>query len=363
MPKYLEIYEELKKDITDGIYPNGGKIPGKRTMADEKGVSVITVEHAYELLAEEGYIESRQRSGYYVSYSAGDFFPGASAGHSSATVRPVFEEEKKNTAPPAGSFSPSIYAKTARKILSGNPKSVMEKSPAFGNESLRLALSEYLLRSRHIKANPDQILIGAGAEYLYGVIVRTLGRDKIYGIESPGYRRIEQTYLDDGAKIELLPLGKDGIKSSSLWNTKARVLHITPYRSFPTGVTASAGKKAEYLKWSTSVNGILVEDDFESEFTPSRKAEDTLFSLDKAGTVLYINTFTKTIGPSVRIAYLLIPKNLLKLFRERIGEYACPVPTLDQLILAELIENGDFERHINRVRRQNRLNRMKKEKK
>jgi GntR family transcriptional regulator/MocR family aminotransferase len=364
MPKYLEIYEELKKDITDGIYQNGGKIPGKRTMADNKGVSVITVEHAYELLTEEGYIESRERSGYYVIYSAGDFFPGAYSGHTPALGRTVFEEEKENTASDSsGSFSPSIYAKTARKVLSDNPKAVMEKSPAFGNESLRMVLSEYLLRSRHIKAEPDQILIGAGAEYLYGVIVRTLGRDMIYGIESPGYQRIEQTYQDDGARIELLPLGKDGIKSNSLWNTKARVLHITPYRSFPTGVTASAGKKAEYLKWSTSVNGILVEDDFESEFTPSRKAEDTLFSLDKTGSVLYINTFTKTIGPSVRIAYLLIPRKLLNLFKERVGDYACPVPTLDQLILAELIENGDFERHINRVRRQNRINRMKKEKK
>ena len=242
-------------------------------------------------------------------------------------------------------------------------KPLWKGPPAFGNESLRTVLSEYLLRSRHIKADPEQILIGAGAEYLYGIIVRTLGRDVIYGIESPGYRRIEQTYLDDGARIEMLPLGKDGIKSNSLWNTKARVLHITPYRSFPTGITASAGKKAEYLKWSSSVNGILIEDDFESEFTPSRKAEDTLFSLDQTGAVLYINTFTKTIGPSVRIAYLLIPKKLLPLFAERIGDYACPVPTLDQLILSELIENGDFERHINRVRRQNRVNRMKKEKK
>ena len=376
MQKYISLYESLKKDITDGVYRKGSRLPGKRTMADLKDVSVITVAHAYELLTEEGYIESRLRSGFYVIYTEGDYYTGKVPEHVSGkekaqvaragsyegkTGKAISAEEISGKEEPR--FSPALYAKTARRVLSAYPEAVMERSPGFGNEYLRSVLADYLKRSRHITVDPQQILIGAGAEYLYGMVIRSLGRDIVYGIETPGYMRIEQSYIDDGASIDLMPLGKDGIESKALWNTEARVLHITPYRSFPTGVTASAGKKAEYLEWSRSRNGILIEDDFESEFTPLRKTEDTLFSLDRAGTVLYINTFTKTIGPSVRIAYLLIPKRLLARFTDRIGAYACPVPTLDQLILAELIENGDFERHINRVRRQNRINRMKKEKK
>ncbi|MCR5278372.1 MAG: PLP-dependent aminotransferase family protein, partial [Lachnospiraceae bacterium] len=136
--------------------------------------------------------------------------------------------------------------------------------------------------------------------------------------------------------------------------TGAGVLHITPYRSFPTGVTATATKKAEYLRWSVERKGLIIEDDFESEFTPSRKAEDTLFSMDREGKVIYVNTFTRTIGTFVRCAYMVIPERLSDLFEKKIGFYSTSVPTLEQLILAELIDNGDFVRHINRVRRQRR---------
>ena len=339
---------------------------------------MISVEHAYDLLLEEGYIEARERSGYYVLFSEGDYFLGVGEysvserkmrrGISEKTIEKAGKntgdaEEKsgiyeKITGKPETTvqdhISTSVYAKTVRKVLSREEEHLMEKSPAFGMERLRIALSDYLLKSRHIDVSAERIIIGAGAEYLYGMIVEALGRDMIYGVEDPGYHRIEEVYKGDGARVEMLPLGKDGITSKALLNAKAGVLHITPYRSFPTGVTATLSKKMEYLKWSKSRDGILIEDDFESEFTPLKKAEDTLFSLDLEGRVIYVNTFTKTIGPSVRCAYMLIPERLLPAFREKIGFYACPVPVLEQLVVAELIENGDFERHINRIRRKNR---------
>ena len=356
--KYLSLYEQIKNDIVSGIYKTGQKLPSKRTISEEHGVSVITAEHAYELLAEEGYIESRERSGYFVLFSEGDYFQGKQTKRESirepVSVSPVKEAPgmAKGDAP---LFSASLYAKTARRVLSRYEDELMEKSPAFGTVRLRSVLSDYLRRNRHIFVSPDQIIIGAGAEYLYGMIVKTLGRDKIYGLEYPGYHRIEEVYLHDGAAVDRLPLGEDGIKSKALWSSDATVLHITPYRSFPTGVRASAGKKREYLNWSEQKGGILIEDDFESEFTPLRKTEDTLFSLDEKGNVLYVNTFTKTIGPSVRIAYMLIPESRMEEFGRKVGFYSCPVPTLEQYIVAQLIEDGDFERHINRVRRKNRM--------
>ena len=356
MKKYLSIYESLKKEITEGVYKTGSKLPSKRTLADQWGVSIITVEHAYELLLDEGYIESVEKSGYFVVYEAGDTFYGNQNTVSketdiideSSSKLKIYNDSFKDE---SYYFSFDIYAKTVRHVLSVMPDEIMQKSPTFGIMKLRNSISDYLLRSRHIHVSPKQIMIGAGAEYLYAMIVRTLGTDVIYGIETPGYSRIKEVYESDGVTTETLKLGKDGIESSELRKSKAGILHITPYRSFPTGVSASAGKKNEYLQWAYERGGIIIEDDFESEFTPSRKAVDTIFSMDKKGSVIYVNTFTRTISPSLRMAYMLLPLNLLEKFEEKTSFYSCPVPTLEQLAVSELLESGEFERHINRVRR------------
>ncbi|MBO4785050.1 MAG: PLP-dependent aminotransferase family protein [Lachnospiraceae bacterium] len=356
MKKYLSIYESLKKEITEGVYKTGCKLPSKRTLADQWGVSIITVEHAYELLLDEGYIDSVEKSGYFVVYEAGDTFYGNQNTVSketdiideSSSKLKIYNDSFKDE---SYYFSFDIYAKTVRHVLSVMPDEIMQKSPTFGIMKLRNSISDYLLRSRHIHVSPKQIMIGAGAEYLYAMIVRTLGTDVIYGIETPGYSRIKEVYESDGVTTETLKLGKDGIESSELRKSKAGILHITPYRSFPTGVSASAGKKNEYLQWAYERGGIIIEDDFESEFTPSRKAVDTIFSMDKKGSVIYVNTFTRTISPSLRMAYMLLPLNLLEKFEEKTSFYSCPVPTLEQLAVSELLESGEFERHINRVRR------------
>lgn len=356
MKKYLSIYESLKNEITEGVYKTGSKLPSKRTLADQWGVSIITVEHAYELLLDEGYIDSVEKSGYFVVYEAGDTFYGnqntvskeTEINDDSSSGLKLYNDSFKDE---SYYFSFDVYAKTVRHVLSNMPDEIMQKSPTFGITKLRNSISEYLLRSRHIHVSPKQIMIGAGAEYLYAMIVRTLGTDVIYGIETPGYSRIKEVYESDGVTTETLKLGKDGIESSELRKSKAGILHITPYRSFPTGVSASAGKKNEYLQWANERGGIIIEDDFESEFTPSRKAVDTIFSMDKNGCVIYVNTFTRTISPSLRMAYMLLPLNLLEKFEEKTSFYSCPVPTLEQLAVSNLLDSGEFERHINRVRR------------
>ena len=181
-----------------------------------------------------------------------------------------------------------------------------------------------------------------------------LGREKIYGIEAPSYPIIEETYRISGASYEFLPLGKDGIKSASLKATKADVLHLTPYRSFPSGVSASASKRHEYLRWAEKEGRYLVEDDYESEFSVLKKPEDTLFSGTERDNVIYLNTFSKSISPSLRVGYMILPEHLLPLFQERLGFLSCTVTTAIQYVLAELLRKGDFERHINRVRRAKR---------
>ncbi len=343
--KYIKIYESLRDDILKEIYPYMSKLPSKRVTADTFGTSIITVEHAYELLMEEDYIRPRERSGYFVSYEEGKIF------HASKAPQDRFVRQERVGDRDAYRFPTSVFAGTVRRILTEYADEVLIKSPPQGCLILREAVRDYLLRNRHIDVGTDQLIIGSGSEYLYGLIVQTFGRSVIYGIENPSYEKIALVYRAAGVECDMLTLLSDGIRSEDLERTEAKVLHITPYRSYPSGISATAAKKREYIRWAEKNGGIIIEDDFESEFSPSRKMEETLYTIDKGRNVIYVNTFSKTVSPSLRVAYMVLPKWLTHLFEEKIGFYSCTVPTLDQYILAELIRNGDFERHINKVRR------------
>lgn len=348
VPAYLQLYRQIREDIVRGIYPPNTKIPSKRLTAEETGVSIITVEHAYALLCDEGYIEARERSGYFVLFRKDDGF----ATPQNHPLPHLFPEGVH--AGTAEEFPFSVLAKTMRGVLNDYGERILDKSPNAGTPELREAIRQYLERSRGICANSEQIIIGSGSEYLYSLIVRLLGREKIYAIEFPSYKKIEQVYRTCEANYEPLPLGRDGIDSSALKKTKANVLHVSPYRSFPSGVTASATKRHEYVYWAKQQGRLIIEDDFESEFSVSKKPEETLFSLSPNDNVIYMNTFSKTVSPALRIGYAVLPKQLLPLFEQKLGFYSCTVPTFLQFVLAELIANGDFERHINRVRRKKR---------
>ncbi len=341
---YLQLYHRLRDDIVSGAYPHGGKMPSKRQLADDAGVSLVTVEHAYAILCDEGYIESRERSGYFVTYRAGDCFPGAGAVPAPAAPNRAAE----------GEFPFSVLARTMRRVLSDYGESLLVKSPNNGCAEARQAISDYLARSRGIRVRPSQIVIGSGAEYLYGLIVQLLGRERVYGVENPSYEKIRRVYQANGVTVDPLRLGADGIRTDELRRTAATVLHVTPFHSFPSGVTASAGKRAEYIRWATERGGYIVEDDFDSEFTLSSKAEDTVFSLEPERSVIYVNTFSKTVAPSIRVGYMVLPAALTEAFENAVGFYSCTVPLFEQYVLAELLRSGDFERHLNRVRRKRR---------
>lgn len=344
-PVYLQIYKQLRDDITGGVYEFGDKLPSKRLLADELGVSTVTVEHAYELLCDEGYIEPKERSGYFVIFSPNDGF---------AEVSHTVQIVKAHTSPAKPTFSISILSKTMRRVLTDYNDVILEKSPNVGCEELRTALKRYLARNRGINVEIDRIVIGSGAEYLYRLIVDLLGRDKVYAIESPSYQKIEQVYRAAGVKYEKLPLCNDGIDGAALANTDADILHTTPFRSFPSGVTASASKRYEYIRWAEKADRFIIESDYDSEFSVSSKPTDTIFALSEHDNVIYLNTFSKTISPSLRIGYMVLPKRLIKPFNDNLGFYSCTVPTFEQFVLAELLDNGDFERHINRERRARR---------
>ena len=346
-PIYLQLYRQVRDAIIAGVYPYNSKLPSKRLLADEVGVSTITVEHAYSLLCDEGYAESRERSGYFAVFKQTDGFASSDA----ASALPVNHKISTSNYP---TFSISILSKTMRRVLSDYYDVILDRSPNIGCLELRDAIKQYLLRNRAMKVEPEQIVVGSGAEYLYTLIVELLGKDKIFAIEFPSYEKIEQIYRTAGVKYELLPLSKEGIDSKALSMSKADVLHITPYQSYPSGVTASASKRYEYIHWAKESDRFLIESDYGSEFSVSSQPLETLFKLSDYDNVIYLNTFSKTISSSMRVGYMVIPKKLINTFQEKLGFYSCTVPTFEQYVLAELLNSGDFERHINRVRRNKR---------
>ncbi len=352
-PAYQQLYEKLRQEIISGVLPFGSRLPGKRALAEQYHLSVITVAHALDLLAEEGYVSLRERSGCFVFFQISDPFLGSEP---SESVLPS-PSETPSSADVEG-FPFSVLARTIRRVLAENAGNILLKTPGQGLLPLRQAISRYLARARGIWAEPEQIFLGAGAEYLYGLLAELLGRDRIWAIESPSYEKIRQVYAARNIRLEYLPLGSDGLLSAPLWQSEASVLHVSPYRSYPSDVTATASKRAEYLRWAEQKDRFLIEDDYESEFSVQQRPMETLYSQSSRACVIYLNTFSRTISSALRAGYMVLPIDLLPLCRERIGFYSCTVPAFEQYVLTDLLDSGDFERHIRRVRRRLRETRV-----
>ena len=379
-PIYEYICERIKEDIRNNIIGAGERLPSKRALAEHLGVSVLTIASSYQMLIDEGYVYSRERSGYFVcapeemaSVSLGlpniSKRQGAEPAAVPAAQIGAYEktEPEKNAANiltngPQGNigFQFAEYSKIMRRVISKYGSELLIKSPPLGCEILRKAISDYLLRYRGMSVPYSRIIIGSGSEYFYGMTVLLLGRDKIYGLENPSYEKIRAVYEANGARCDMLDMDLNGILTSELMRTKANVLHVTPFNSYPTGATANASKRYEYLAWARRVGSVIVEDDIDSEFAVGIKPVETIYSMDNDGLVIYLNTFSKSIAPSMRMGYMILPESLERLYIEKLGFYSCTVPVYDQYVLAEFISGGYFERHLNRTRRRLRQ-KMKEE--
>lgn len=347
--KYFKLYNDIKSKILTGVYDTNEKLPSKRVMADKSGCSVITVESAYSMLEDEGYIFARERKGYYVM---------------PLELKTVTSDEKREKVVPHlppdpisvdRDFEYSVWFKTVRKVISEKDRELFSKSPSKGCSILRNALADYLLRYRGMFAKPENIVVGSGSQQLYEFVVKLLGQDKIYGIEDPSFEYIDSVYTQSGAKICRLKMGKDGIETDDLNGKKFDVLHVTPFHSYPTGINAPVSKRQEYLSWSDRTGGYIVEDDFDSEFFMPGHPIETLFALDRSQKVIYINTFSKSLSPSMRMGYMILPDELVEEYNKKLERFSCTVPVMDQYILAEFISSGNFERHLNRQRRRRHI--------
>lgn len=347
VPLYVQIYNNIRKDIENGIIKSDAKLPSKRAFAAQIGVSIITIENAYEQLAAEGYIRSVPKSGYYAEKVI--------CNCDIADVANNEIEEKKeiiDTPEPHKELFPfAAWAKMTRDILSSKQTELLVKPSCEGIYELRKAIAKHLRDFRNISVSPEQIIIGAGTEYLYMLIIMLFNNKSIYAVEDPGYRKISDIYRSHNVKCEYIPMCKDGIDIDYLNKTNADIIHISPSHHFPTGVVTSIGKRYRLLGWANeSKNRYIIEDDYDSEFRLSGRPISSLMGIDVTGKVIYMNTFSKSLSSTIRISYMVLPKKLLSTFREKLGFYSCTVSTFEQYTLARFMNEGYFEKHINRMR-------------
>ena len=358
------LYGEIKKEILGGTIRSGEKLPSKRSLAEHLGISAVTVETAYGMLQDEGYISSRDRSGFYVNPLRLPVKPEMESGERTETpgggkLIPPGEEQSPRriaaqtgeTVAPVEDFPYTSLLRIVREVLNDYRDRLLLRPPNAGCMELRSAIAVHLNRYRGMQVRPEQVIVGSGSEYLYGLIAQLFGGENVFGLEEQSYEKIRLVYAAHGVALELLPMDRYGISAAGLRDTLAGVLHVTPYHSYPTGITAPAVKRYEYISWAAERGAWLVEDDFESEFSVPRKPLETLYSMDRNSSVIYLNTFTKSLAPSMRAGYMVLPERLLPRYREKLGFYSCTVPSLDQYVLAEYISRGYFEKRLNHIRR------------
>lgn len=350
---YEQLYEDIKNDILTGKLALGEKLPSKRSTAERYGVSLVTVENAYSQLIAEGYVKPRERSGYYVHFS-GEALAVQNIKKPAATFSDDAPEPPSDGADNSA-FPFTVWAKLMRAVILEKGTTMLRPVRHGGAEELCIAISDYLYRARGFYVPPEQIIVGSGTEYLYNLLIQLLGREKSFGIENPGYEKLPRIYALNGVKCERINLDEDGMSVEMLANSGVDIAHISPAHHYPTGIVMPISRRRAIMSWAEQRSGrYIIEDDYDSEFRWSGKPVPTMFGMDTSGKVIYINTFSLTISPSVRISYMCLPEGLYKLWRERMGFYSCSVPSFEQFTLARFISEGYFERHINRMKKRYR---------
>lgn len=353
---YEHLYKCIKNDIEQGILKAGDKLPSKRSFAKNLNISTITVENAYSQLISEGYIYSIAKKGYYVAEIDGDFAKSQENEH-----KRLFDNKESNqdfsinfagnhTNPDTFPFS--IWTKLMREVMTDLPNSLMKTSCASGIYKLREEIAKHLKKFRGMNVSADNIIIGAGTDYLYRLIIELLGYDKSYSLEDPGYKKLYRIYKGANVKCNFIPINKNGIIVDKLRESKADIVHISPSHHFPSGITTPISRRYEIIGWAAAnKNRYIIEDDFDSEFRMTGKPIPSLQSIDVIEKVIYMNTFTKSLASTIRISYMVLPPHLTKKFQEKMNFYSCTVSNFEQYTLLRFLKDGYFERHINRMRK------------
>ncbi len=355
-PLYVSLYKHVKTMIVEDKYIEGQKLPSKRKLAQDLKLSPLTVEAAYQQLIAEGYVYSIEKKGYFVDKKVELIETNQRKIHHEqrriSPEEPVYQYAFKTNVVDTSLFPNTTWAKLSRTVLSENHHEMLNKIHPQGLDLLRREISRYLELYRGIKADEDQIVIGSGSSSLINILIELLSRDKHYAIENPGYKKNYQIYNGNNVKLSLVSLDDSGLAIDELRHTNAQVVHITPSHQFPMGIVMPIQRRYELLNWANrSVGRYIIEDDYDSEFRFQGKPIPALQGFDHSDKVIYMNTFTKTLAPSFRMNYMVLPKRLLSQYQKMMTYHGCTVPNFEQFVMYKFMHEGFFERHINRMQK------------
>ncbi len=348
VPLYEQLYCSLSAAIQNGELKQNAKMPGKRTLAEQLGISVNTVDTAYQLLVAEGYLESRPRSGFYVMQVEQPIqtVPQSAVAAPEPSVQWKFDLGTGGIDPSLFPFR--VWGRIQKELLYSRPQLLLQ-GKGQGDVELRSVLADHLCQYRGVTCRPDQIVIGAGIEYLLGLLLPILGSR--LAIEDPGYPKVNRLVKNAGMTALPVPVDEKGISVQLLAKTDANAVYVTPSHQFPTGVTMPVGRRSALLSWAhEKEERFIIEDDYDSEFRFDLRPLPSLQGMDRGEKVVYIGTFSKSLAPSIRIACMVLPKPLIQPWKERYGSYASTVSRFEQQTLCEFIRQKHFSRHLSRMR-------------
>ena len=351
-PLYYQLYMRLVEKIRNGEISAGEKLPGKRTAAGQLGVSVNTVDEAYQMLTAEGYVDALPRSGFVVCRLE-QVLPPPEKMPIPAALPFAPEKDSWRFSFATGDLDEDFFPKKTwnrmiREVLSAE-SGLFSRGEAMGDAVLRRGIAKYLQSWRGVRCTEEQIVVGAGLEVLTSLLVRLLEAD-CFALENPGYPKVAHILANNGYATVQVEVDDDGMRPDLLAQSGAQVAYLTPSHQYPTGGVMRLARRTELLQWAAQGGHTIIEDDYDSEFRFDGRPLPCLQGLDEGGHVVYAGTFSRSLAPGLRAAYLVLPPHLLARWRATYGDYACTVSRPEQHTLARLMEEGHFARSINRVR-------------
>lgn len=366
-PLYQKIYEHLKKEITSGAIPKGTRIPSTRLLAKQLMVSRSTVEMAYEQLLAEGYIKSEACRGFFVC-DITELYQLEGKQNTSEVLNAGFhpeavwmEGDAKRDFFCRVDFSPdtidtehfpySVWRKLNKDVWLDDREELLLSGEGQGDEKLRTVIAQYLYQARGVNCHASQIILGAGNEYLEILLTQLLGTKKKILMEDPTYLQAYHTFCNLGFQVETISGSEKGMEIETVREMEPDIIYVMPSHQFPLGIVMPQKARLELLNWANEKKErYLIEDDHDSEFRYRGKPIPSLQSFDRNGKVIYLGTFSKSIAPSLRVSYMVLPVDLLERYRKKCGFYSATVSKMQQEVLRKFIEEGHFGRHLNRMR-------------
>ncbi len=350
-PMYEQLYTAIAEAVRTGALRHGEKLPSKLALCALLGVSRSTVETAYELLRAEGYVTARARSGFY----AADYVPLQAQEEAPPfpAIRPqegTGREEAlfSTSAVDVSRFPYASWAKLYREVVYNSPELLQRGLPQ-GEWSLRTALARMASEFRGVRCGAEQVVVGAGVETLLEQLITLFGPEAVYAVEDPGYPAVERSLLARGCAIRYIPLDEGGMETEELEGSGATVAYLTPSHQFPLGVTMPASRRSRLLRWAAEGGGYIIEDDYDSEFRYGGRPISSMQGMDRHGRVIYLGTFSRSLAPSIRLAYMVLPPELLDRHRTLFGRQQPTVSRYEQTVMARFLEEGFYARYLRRV--------------